>query len=44
MHRTLGTITSGGTVRLSLGHFTISDQIDAAIHAVEQIATAPALD
>ncbi len=37
-HRALGTLQRGGTVRLSLGHFTTADQIDAAVAALAQLA------
>ncbi|MBM4076209.1 MAG: aminotransferase class V-fold PLP-dependent enzyme, partial [Planctomycetes bacterium] len=40
VHRWLGTIDRGGTIRFSIGHFTTSDEIDRAIEAVRQIATA----
>jgi cysteine desulfurase/selenocysteine lyase len=39
-HRTLGTESSGGTIRLSPGLFTTDDEIDQAIHAVSQIVSA----
>lgn len=38
MHRSLGTLAGGGTVRFSLGAFTTSDEIDTAIRAVSEIA------
>lgn len=38
MHEALGTSRSGGTVRLSTGPFTTSEQIDAALAAVAEIA------
>jgi cysteine desulfurase family protein len=38
MHRSLGTLAGGGTVRFSLGAFTTTDEIDAAIRAVSEIA------
>jgi cysteine desulfurase family protein len=44
MHRSLGTIAadgrSGGTLRLSFGAFTTSDDVDAACDAIEQMAQA----
>jgi cysteine desulfurase family protein len=40
MHRALGTLSAGGTVRLSLGPFNTSDEIDAAVVAVKEIAGA----
>jgi selenocysteine lyase/cysteine desulfurase len=40
MHRALGTLDHGGTVRFSLGCFTTREEIDAAVSAVEHIATA----
>jgi len=33
-HRAMGTLDRGGTVRLSIGAFTTSDDIDAACHAL----------
>jgi cysteine desulfurase / selenocysteine lyase len=39
MHESLGTHESGGTVRLSLGVFTTEDDVNAAIRAVEEIAS-----
>jgi cysteine desulfurase/selenocysteine lyase len=42
MHRALGTIESGGTVRFSLGQFNTREDIDAAITAVaELVASSP---
>jgi cysteine desulfurase / selenocysteine lyase len=38
VHRGLGTIDSGGTVRLSVGPFTTTEDIDAAIAALRDIA------
>jgi selenocysteine lyase/cysteine desulfurase len=38
MHRALGTLPRGGTVRFSLGPFTTSEEIDIAIDAVREIA------
>lgn len=40
MHRALGTLEGGGTVRFSLGPFTTSEEIAAAVAAVEAIAAA----
>jgi selenocysteine lyase/cysteine desulfurase len=40
MHRAMGTIERGGTVRFSIGAFNTAEQIDAAIAAVASIATA----
>lgn len=37
-HRAIGSFDAGGTVRLSIGPFTTSDDIDAAIEALRQIA------
>ncbi len=37
-HQSLGTFARGGTVRLSTGVFTTSDEIDAAIAAVRELA------
>lgn len=37
MHASLGTLNSGGTVRLSLGPMTTQADVDAAIHALRQI-------
>lgn len=39
MHEALGTHESGGTVRMSLGPFTTDEDVDAAIRAVEEIAS-----
>ena len=36
MHRSLGTIESGGTVRFSIGAFNTPDEIDAAIAAMAE--------
>jgi selenocysteine lyase/cysteine desulfurase len=36
MHRSLGTIDCGGTVRFSFGPFTTTEDIDAAAEAVER--------
>lgn len=38
MHRAIGTLDTGGTVRFSLGPFTTADEIDAAVAAVREIA------
>lgn len=38
MHRALGTLDSGGTVRFSLGPFHTADEIDLAIDAVRAVA------
>jgi cysteine desulfurase family protein len=40
MHRALGTLNRGGTVRLSLGPFTTDEQIDRAVTAIEEISHA----
>lgn len=40
MHRALGTLPLGGTVRLSSGPFNTPDEIDAAIAALTEIAAA----
>lgn len=40
MHAALGTSALGGTIRLSVGPFTTSDEIDETIAAVEEIAAA----
>ncbi|MBW3541684.1 MAG: aminotransferase class V-fold PLP-dependent enzyme [Planctomycetes bacterium] len=37
-HRALGTLAGGGTVRFSVGPFTTSDDIEAAVAAVQEIA------
>ncbi len=42
MHKSLGTLQGGGTVRFSLGPFNDAGQIDAAISAVREIAAAVA--
>ena len=39
-HAALGT-ANGGTVRLSLGHFTTADEIDAAVSAISALAAHP---
>lgn len=38
MHRALGTLESGGTVRFSIGPFTTAEDIDIAVDAIEEIA------
>ena len=40
MHRSLGTLDGGGTIRFSLGDFTTSEQLTVAIQAVQEIAGA----
>ena len=40
MHESLGTTNRGGTLRFSPGHFTTPEEIDTAIHAVQEIAVA----
>ena len=40
VHRALGTLESGGTVRLSTGPFTTPEDIDAALEACREIASA----
>lgn len=40
MHRRLGTIDGGGTVRLSWGAFTSHEQVEAVIRAIQEIARA----
>jgi cysteine desulfurase family protein len=40
LHRALGTLESGGTVRLSLGPFNTADQINTAVEAIQEIAAA----
>ncbi|HUG92607.1 MAG TPA: aminotransferase class V-fold PLP-dependent enzyme, partial [Planctomycetaceae bacterium] len=37
-HKAIGTFDRGGTVRFSLGPFTTSEHVDAAIDAVREIA------
>jgi selenocysteine lyase/cysteine desulfurase len=39
-HRAIGSFDAGGTVRLSVGPFTTSDDVAAAIDALRQIAGA----
>jgi cysteine desulfurase family protein len=39
MHRALGTIDRGGTVRISLGHFTTTEEIDAVLAALGELAS-----
>jgi cysteine desulfurase/selenocysteine lyase len=40
MHRALGTLEQGGTVRFSIGPFNIEEHVDAAIDAVRELAAA----
>lgn len=40
MHRAIGTLAAGGTLRLSTGPFTTAAQIDAACMALREIANA----
>ncbi len=40
MHRRLGTLERGGTVRLSLGPMTTSDEIDQTLEALRQLVAA----
>jgi cysteine desulfurase/selenocysteine lyase len=40
MHRALGTLEQGGTVRFSLGAFTTAEEIDATLSAMAEIAEA----
>ncbi len=40
MHRALGTVSIGGTLRFSLGVFTTQEEIDAAIRGVAELASA----
>lgn len=40
MHRALGTLASGGTVRMSVGPFNTTEDIDRAAAAVREIASA----
>jgi cysteine desulfurase family protein len=42
LHRLLGTVETGGTVRLSTGPFTSLDDIEIAVQAVADIANRPA--
>ena len=37
MHRALGTVDRGGTVRLSLGHFTTAEEIEAVSGAHRRV-------
>jgi cysteine desulfurase / selenocysteine lyase len=39
VHRALGTLERGGTVRLSPGHFTTTEEIDAVVAAVASLAS-----
>ena len=39
LHRRLGVLELGGTLRLSVGPFTTADDIDAALHALREIAS-----
>jgi cysteine desulfurase family protein len=41
MHRALGTVAAGGTVRFSLGPFNTAGDVDAAVAAVGELAGAP---
>jgi selenocysteine lyase/cysteine desulfurase len=36
-HRTLGTLGSGGTIRISAGYLNTDEDIDRCIHALESI-------
>ena len=38
MHRALGTLTSGGTVRASTGHFNSSEQIGQTVELIRACA------
>lgn len=38
MHRALGTLAEGGLVRLSLGAFSTTEDVDAAVNAVSELA------
>ena len=40
IHRAMGTIERGGTVRFSIGAFNTDEQIDAAVAAVASIIAA----
>lgn len=40
MHAALGTLSGGGTVRLSTGPFTTNDDIDTAVQAIHRLAGA----
>ena len=40
IHRRLGTLQTGGTLRLSVGPFTTGEHIDAAVRALGEIAAA----
>jgi len=40
MHQALGTAAAGGTVRLSLGAFNTDEDVEAAIEAIREIASA----
>lgn len=40
VHRTLGTLATGGTLRLSIGPFVTPDDIDAAIEAIATLSGA----
>ncbi len=39
MHRALGTCERGGAVRMSLGHFTTVDEIEAVLAAMRELAS-----
>lgn len=38
MHAALGTLATGGTLRISLGHFTTTDEVDTLIAALAELA------
>jgi cysteine desulfurase / selenocysteine lyase len=40
LHAALGTASQGGTVRLSIGPFTTTEEIDAVVHALQSLAGA----
>jgi selenocysteine lyase/cysteine desulfurase len=39
MHAALDTLATGGTLRISLGHFTTSEEVDALLVALTELTT-----
>jgi selenocysteine lyase/cysteine desulfurase len=39
MHAALGTLATGGTLRISLGHFTTTDDVDALLAALAELTS-----
>jgi selenocysteine lyase/cysteine desulfurase len=42
MHRSLGTLATGGTVRVSVGHATTQDEVQILLDTVRQLMSASA--